>query len=227
MRKNISICLFSICLFIISAIIIPTSSVAVSMGICIECGECAEYDYGIDATCCIRCMGDGNENAGSVIGGGGGGGSGGDGGGSGDGGDSGDDGGTPLEPTNLCAQHVTCASNATNVNTLTNCTSSSSWCYAALSNRRYFSCNECANGYIRTVARKSMARPCMGNSVVVYECRRYCDKGSYSSGDSCVACPSGGTTESAGAKDITQCYITSGSDSTGTYLYTENCYWSN
>lgn len=45
----------------------------------------------------------------------------------------------------------------------------------------------------------------------------------------CNQCPSGGTS-AAGATVITGCYLpsgTTGSDSTGTYTYTSNCYYSN
>ena len=54
--------------------------------------------------------------------------------------------------------------------------------------------------------------------------------GSSSNGRSgCNPCPSGGTS-SAGTTSATGCYIpsgTTGSDSTGTYKYTSNCYWKN
>ena len=54
--------------------------------------------------------------------------------------------------------------------------------------------------------------------------------GSSSNGTSgCNPCPSGGTS-SAGTTSATGCYIpsgTTGSDSTGTYKYTSNCYWKN
>ena len=54
--------------------------------------------------------------------------------------------------------------------------------------------------------------------------------GSSSNGTSgCSPCPSGGTS-SAGTTSATGCYIpsgTTGSDSTGTYKYTSNCYWKN
>ena len=52
--------------------------------------------------------------------------------------------------------------------------------------------------------------------------------GSSSNGTSgCSPCPSGGTS-SAGTTSATGCYIpsgTTGSDATGTYKYTSNCYW--
>jgi len=51
---------------------------------------------------------------------------------------------------------------------------------------------------------------------------------------SCSACPSSGgtagTTKSQGSTAITQCYIPAGasfSDSTGTYDYADDCYYSN
>ena len=56
-----------------------------------------------------------------------------------------------------------------------------------------------------------------------------CNAGYYLSGGLCLTCPSGGTS-AAGATSITSCYLpsgTTGSDSTGSYTYTSNCYYSN
>lgn len=59
-----------------------------------------------------------------------------------------------------------------------------------------------------------------------------CQKGTYKSSagtaTSCTSCTSPGTTASTGSTSSSDCYIpsgTTGSDSTGTYKYTSNCYW--
>jgi len=65
-----------------------------------------------------------------------------------------------------------------------------------------------------------------------------CPVGTYKSTSgtqtSCTTCPTSGgvagTTESQGSTAVTQCYIPAGtsfSDSTGTYEYTDKCYYSN
>lgn len=62
----------------------------------------------------------------------------------------------------------------------------------------------------------------------------YCNKGYYKNDSTCSRCPSSGgvygTTSGTGATAITQCYLpvgTTGSDSTGSFTYTGNCYYSN
>lgn len=55
-----------------------------------------------------------------------------------------------------------------------------------------------------------------------------CAKGYYKSSDDCVQCPDGGTTADVGASSISACYIPANqsiSDSTGTYVYTTNCFY--
>lgn len=55
-----------------------------------------------------------------------------------------------------------------------------------------------------------------------------CDAGEYGNGRNCTACPEPGTSE-MGATEITECYIPAGTvmtDTTGTYTYTEDCYYS-
>lgn len=61
-----------------------------------------------------------------------------------------------------------------------------------------------------------------------------CNKGYYKNGNTCSRCPSSGgvygTTSSSGATSITECYIpsgTSGSDASGNFTYTGNCYYIN
>ena len=58
-----------------------------------------------------------------------------------------------------------------------------------------------------------------------------CNAGYYRNGTSCSRCPSSGGvygTSAAGSTKITDCYLpasTTGSDSTGTFTYTSNCYY--
>lgn len=56
----------------------------------------------------------------------------------------------------------------------------------------------------------------------------FCTIGYYKSGDTCVACPGGGTTTEPG-NEITRCYLAPGdaSDDTGTFTITDKCYYSN
>ncbi len=57
-----------------------------------------------------------------------------------------------------------------------------------------------------------------------------CKTGYYLSGGTCYSCPSGGTSADQNSGGITDCYLpsgTTGSDSTGSYTYTSNCYYSN
>lgn len=61
-----------------------------------------------------------------------------------------------------------------------------------------------------------------------------CKPGYYLSSDDCIRCPSSdgiyGTTEDYNTGDITSCYIQSGTggiDDTGSWVYTENCYYTN
>ncbi|MCM1293947.1 MAG: hypothetical protein NC311_00080 [Muribaculaceae bacterium] len=56
-----------------------------------------------------------------------------------------------------------------------------------------------------------------------------CEKGYYNNNGTCEPCPGGGTTAVGGSSNaITDCYIpagTVGSDTTGTYKYTDDCYY--
>lgn len=61
-----------------------------------------------------------------------------------------------------------------------------------------------------------------------------CKPGYYLSGTSCMRCPSSGgvfgTTADNNTGGITSCYLpsgTTGSDATGSFTYTGNCYYSN
>ena len=54
-----------------------------------------------------------------------------------------------------------------------------------------------------------------------------CNSGTYKSGSGCASCPSPGTSPS-GSTSISSCYIPRGaigSDGSGTYMYTANCYY--
>lgn len=52
-----------------------------------------------------------------------------------------------------------------------------------------------------------------------------CDKNYYKNGTTCTPCPSSGITDTTGVTDITKCYITTFSDSTGSGIYTSKCYY--
>lgn len=57
-----------------------------------------------------------------------------------------------------------------------------------------------------------------------------CKPGYYLSSGNCVRCPNSGTTVDNNTGGITSCYIpsgTTGSDGTGSFKYTSNCYYSN
>jgi len=57
----------------------------------------------------------------------------------------------------------------------------------------------------------------------------FCGDGKYGT-LTCNTCPSGGTSSAGNNNAITNCYIragTGGSDSTGTWEYAQNCYYSN
>lgn len=56
-----------------------------------------------------------------------------------------------------------------------------------------------------------------------------CNAGYYLLAGNCNACPFGGTSVANNTGTIVSCYLpsgTSGSDLTGTYIYTSNCYYS-
>ena len=90
-----------------------------------------------------------------------------------------------------------------------NCTSDTSWSSAG-------------TGYEKKVTRTCNCNTC--NASTSYRCAAgyY---GSSSNGTSgCTRCPSNGNS-AAGSTSATGCYITSGSDSTGSFKYTQNCYY--
>ncbi len=92
---------------------------------------------------------------------------------------------------------------------------------------------------IKTKTRKQMCSASYVASTSCYTKTTYkCARGYYGLptelNKKCTRCPSSGgiygTTSGSGATSITECYIESGStgsDSTGSYTYTGNCYYSN
>ena len=71
-------------------------------------------------------------------------------------------------------------------------------------------------------------------SCLIDDYEYYCEKnywGTPTNGSSgCTACPGGGLTESVAAESITECYLpanTNYEDSTGTYIFTDDCFYSN
>lgn len=84
----------------------------------------------------------------------------------------------------------------------------------------------CKSGYCKS-----------GNSCVAIPDNAYCSFGEikcksgyyqtfWSVGDECSACPSPGTS-SSGATSKTQCFVSGGTDATGTFQYEPKCYYSN
>lgn len=94
-----------------------------------------------------------------------------------------------------------------------------------------YSCR-CNSGYYSTGGNESECSclKCPVANSTCYNANSFsCNAGYYKNGNACTLCPDGGTSAS-GATSITSCYIrsgTTGSDSTGTYTYTSNCYYSN
>jgi len=100
-------------------------------------------------------------------------------------------------------------------------------------------CNGCSNctsdttwGASSTGYETKATRTCKCNSCIEEYSFR-CAAGYYGNPtittSGCTACPTGGTS-APGAKAKTECYIPAGttqSDSTGTYVITSNCYYSN
>ncbi len=99
----------------------------------------------------------------------------------------------------------------------------------------YTDCDTCETSGM-VVQKNGSYQPCGTNSalfdVEVGKCVQgaitaFCAIGQYSNNGTCIDCPDGGTSE-PGATSITQCYIpggTGGTDATGTWKYTENCYY--
>ena len=89
---------------------------------------------------------------------------------------------------------------------------------------------KCASGYYGTATSETSGctkcptnATCAGGNGSTFSCNR----GTYKSGSGCASCPSPGTSPS-GSTSISSCYIplgTTGSDGSGTYKYTANCYY--
>lgn len=98
-----------------------------------------------------------------------------------------------------------------------------------------YSC-DCNTGYYAN-NQGTMLCDCLGkcpaNSTCSSATSFSCNKGYYKNGSVCTRCPSSGgtygTTASSGATSVTSCYLpsgTTGSDSSGSFTYTGNCYYS-
>ena len=104
---------------------------------------------------------------------------------------------------------------------------------------------ECASGYYGTATSSTSGCTkcpanalCLGGNGSTFRCNIgyqkdgnecvpiECNAGDYYIGGFCRACPSPGTS-AGGLNGITSCYVTGGSDTTGSYSYTQNCYYSN
>lgn len=242
-----------ILLVVCIAAMFPRQSVAlVNDSRCKDCRgtECAAYDYSIDATCCIRCLGDGNDTSSSVVGGGGGGGS-----GSG----SGNIGGGASCAATACINYT-----LLNSATLNGCTTASLTCYTGSGGTYGFnSCTTCQSGWKKETRNitvpgcgpfpytecKDCNKPasCVDGSWTdvsgaTYQSKRIanwnsnlcscsyttqyrCKNGYYGSGTNCSPCTSPGTSDAGSNTSISGCYVTSGSDTSGTYTYISKCYW--
>ncbi|MBD5389229.1 hypothetical protein HDR63_03160 [bacterium] len=99
--------------------------------------------------------------------------------------------------------------------------------------------DSCPSGYDKqSITLKSVANTSLGccraigtynghDNDTIYTCvKKECAAGTYGDGVTCTACPTPGTSYK-GATAKTSCYITGGTDTTGTYTHTSNCYYSN
>lgn len=96
---------------------------------------------------------------------------------------------------------------------------------------------KCTSGYYGTATSESAGctkcpsnATCAGGNLSTFVCA----KGYYKNGSACTACPSlngvAGTTTSTGATSITSCYIRSSSsfsDVSGSWRYSDDCYYVN
>ncbi|MDE6478194.1 MAG: hypothetical protein K2L94_03010 [Alphaproteobacteria bacterium] len=107
-------------------------------------------------------------------------------------------------------------------------------CQPCTSSTCTYSCSSCSDTWVvGNTGYEKTTRVCARNGAcdVRASSQKYrCAAGYYgtsSNGTSgCTRCPSNGNSN-AGTTSITGCYITSGSDATGSYVYTSNCYYKN
>lgn len=96
-------------------------------------------------------------------------------------------------------------------NGCSNCTSDASWIAHA-------------PGYEKKTDRSCDCNTC--GSTTSYRCAANYYGSSTNGAGGCTPCPSGGAS-GAGGTSITSCYISSGADASGGFIYTSNCYYAN
>ena len=132
----------------------------------------------------------------------------------------------------FCTSCKTSTRTANGVTTTTNrsLTSACNNCHVTPSCEITSTTYKCAAGYYGT-ATSALAgctkcpdnATCSGGNGSTY----VCNSGTYKAYGACASCPSPGTSPS-GSTSISSCYIpsgTTGSDGSGTYKYTANCYY--
>ena len=132
----------------------------------------------------------------------------------------------------FCTSCKTSTRTANGVTTTTNrsLTSACNNCHVTPSCEITSTTYKCAAGYYGT-ATSALAgctkcpdnATCSGGNGSTY----VCNSGTYKAYGACASCPSPGTSP-AGSTSISSCYIpsgTTGSDGSGTYKYTANCYY--
>ncbi len=92
-----------------------------------------------------------------------------------------------------------------------NCVSDASWSGHAV-------------GYEKKVVRTCDCNTC--KATTSYRCAAGYYGSSLNGTTGCTRCPENGNSN-AGTTSVTGCYVTSGSDATGSCIYTQNCYYSN
>lgn len=88
-------------------------------------------------------------------------------------------------------------------------------------------CN-CMNGYYGDP--NDGCKPCPENTYICVYTSFTCAAGYYKTSTECKECPSPGTSDNNNSNGITDCYIpagTTGSDSTGSFIYVSDCHYSN
>ncbi len=109
------------------------------------------------------------------------------------------------------------------------CNGTSNWCTLNYG----YTCSDGVCTYTFTPKTALTYETCK-NKDTICASRDLCAQGYYGYGSDCTACPSGGTTSGNGVDSlynvinvsISKCYKTSGSDTTGDYEFTEECYYS-